>query len=126
MSMDILDLKTKKVIFDVNHWTAPSLFWVLKQSGLFSRDRLESFGACISMAEITEAETKALGKFIRQHVLPAVPDGGRIFPDGTTTSEPDDGVRHTGADRNKNFGVDRAVFEALASVCETSRGFILR
>ena len=126
MSMDILDLKTKKAILDVNVWTAPSLFWAVRQSGLFSPDRIESFGACISMAEITQTEARALGKFVREHVLPAIPDGGRMFPDGDCTAEPDDNIMHTGADRKKNFGVDRAFFEKLAEICEQSGGMILR
>ena len=76
--------------------------------------------------EITDAETKALSRFIRADILPAIPEGGRLFPDGSVTAEPDDGVMHVPPNRNKNFEADRAFFVELANACDLSGGFILR
>ena len=78
------------------------------------------------MAEITDAETKVLSQFIRTDILPAIAPGGRLFPDGSVTSEPDDGILHVAPDRNKNFSAHREFFEELANACEQSNGFILR
>ena len=91
-------------------------------AGLIDADRLELMGYNGTGVEITEAEARAIGRFLETEVLPALLPGTRLTYDLSVTDAPDDHTFHRD-DFAKNYSASYEWLTRFAQFCGTCSGF---
>jgi len=126
MGFDLKDIGNEERIIFVNFWNWRPTVEVLRRAGLFDEKRLAESHEQFSRTRVTKDEARAIAHYLREKILPSLPQTGRILLDGSVTTAPDDGTFYRSPeDSHKNYGAMRSWLEKFASFCETCDGFEL-
>jgi len=126
MGFALTDIGNRERITFVNFWNWRPTVEVLRQAELLDEERLVGLHEQFSCTQVTKDEARAIAHYLREKVLPSLPQAGRILFDGSITLAPDDGTFYKSPeDFHKNYGAVRSWLETSASFCETCDGFEL-
>ena len=126
MGFDLKDIGDEERIIFVNFWNWRPTVEVLSRAGLLDEKRLAELHEQCSPTRVTKDEARAIAHYLREKVLPSLPQTGRILLDGSITTTPDDGTFYKSPeDSHKNYGAMHSWLEKFASFCETCDGFEL-
>lgn len=123
MGFTIIDLTDEKKGLSVNFWNWHPTVELVRTIGVMDTERIELMHQQCAGAVITEDEARQIARGLQQGVLARLQAGERVRLDLSTTSEPDDGTLHRGADADKNYGATREWLTQFAQFCMECRGF---
>jgi hypothetical protein len=119
----LFDQKTNAIVFDTNFWHWRAIVEAIRSLKVLPEGRVDSLHDAY-VGELTEGESRAVAKAIREQLLPTLAVGERLLLNGRRTTDPDDGVMHYNpVDQHKNYSTDRRVLEEFANCCEACSGF---
>ena len=122
MSVSLDDLADPENSLDINMWNWRPTIALIGLTRLIDDERLELMGYNGTGVEITEAEARAIGRFLETEVLPALRPGTRLTYDLSVTDAPDDHTFHHD-DFAKNYSASYEWLTRFAQFCGTCSGF---
>jgi hypothetical protein len=124
MSVDIVDLKRKEHSRYCNAWNWRPTVELIRATGLIDDERLKRMGSNCSGVEVSEAEARAIARFLQEQVLPRLRPQDRVLLDLGVTDVPDDGTFHREpAELHKNYSASYEWLEEFATFCKECQGF---
>ena len=122
MSVSLDDLANPEHSLDINMWNWRPTIALIGLTRLINAERLELMGYNGTGVEITEAESRAIGRFLEIEVLPALRPGTRLTYDLSVTDEPDDHTFYR-EDFARNYSASFEWLTHFAQFCATCSGF---
>ena len=122
MSVSLDDLANPEHSLDINLWNWRPTIALIALTRLIDAERVDLMGYNGTGVEITEAESRAIGRFLETEVLPALRPGTRLTYDLNVTDVPDDYKLHRD-DFAKNYSASYEWLTRFAQFCGTCSGF---
>lgn len=110
--------------FTSNVWNWKAALELIKSFDMISEGRIRQMGYNATGVKVEMDDAHAIGEKIRDHVLPKLSPGKRIFADLTVTDAPDDMTLHRDEDEQwKNYSVSYDWLKEFSEFCLRSKGF---
>ena len=124
MSFTLIDLESANNEFPVSMWHWRTAVAVIKDLDVIDEFVVKRMSDTASGIKVEKEQAHALGRKIKEELLPRLFPDRRIFENLTITDEPDDGTMH-GSDGEswRNFSADHDWFEDFSDFCLRSGGF---
>jgi hypothetical protein len=123
MGFIITDLADDKKTLPVNFWNWHPTVELVRSIGVVDAERVELMHQQCVGVTVTETEARQIARGLQRGVLAGLRAGERVRLDLSTTSEPDDGTMHRGADADKNYSATSEWLTKFAQFCSECRGF---
>lgn len=124
MSFTLYDLGSENYEFTANVWSWKAALEIIKSLDIMSEGKIRQMGYNATGIKVDTDDAHAIGKAIRNSVLPKLSENGRMFADLRITDEPDDMTLHRDDDEQwKNYSVTRDWLADFADFCVRSKGF---
>ncbi len=124
MSFTLHDLGSDGLQLNANVWTWKAALEIVKNLDIVSEGKIRQMGYSGTGVKVDTEDAHAIGRAIRDSVLPKTPANGRMFADLRVTDEPDDMTLHRDdVDQWKNYSATREWLEEFSDFCMQSNGF---
>ena len=123
MGFIITDLADDKKGLSVNFWNWHPTVELVKSLGVVDPKRIELMHQQCVGTVVTQEEARSIAQGLRQGILAKLQAGERVRLDLSTTSTPDDGTMHRGADADKNYSATSEWLARFAQFCSECHGF---
>jgi hypothetical protein len=110
--------------FTANVWSWKAALEIIKSLDIISEGKIRQMGYNATGVKVDVDDAYAIGKAIRDKILPKLSPEGRMFADLRITDEPDDMTLHRDDDEQwKNYSVTREWLNEFSDFCMRSKGF---
>lgn len=124
MSFTLHDLGTEGFQFSSNVWNWKAALQIIKSLDIVSEGTVRQMAYNATGVKIQMEDAHALGKALKEKILPRLEPNKRIYGDLHITDSPDDMTLYRSDDeRQKNYSVNRDWIAEFADFCLQSKGF---
>ncbi|CAN5741543.1 hypothetical protein BH24ACI3_BH24ACI3_08340 [soil metagenome] len=122
MSFTLHDMGSENFEFSANVWNWKAAVEVIKSLDIISEGKVRQMGYNAMGVKVDIEDAHAIGKKIREVILPKLAPDKRMYLDLSITDEPDDGTIHRD-DQWKNYSVSHDWLVEFSHFCLRSKGF---
>ena len=124
MSFTLIDLGSENFELTANVWTWKAALEVIKSFDVVGEGAVRQMAYNATGATIDLEDAHAIGKKIRDELLPKMTEKGRIYSDLSITDAPDDKTLHRDEDEQwKNYSASYDWLKDFSDFCLKSKGF---